>query len=95
VFNGVRQEGGLAIFPDELPRRLIRMFTYRGDTVLDPFLGSGTTSRVALEMGRNSVGYEIGFEIPGEDWKELIKRKVHYYDPDLPVRSRDEVFQLE
>jgi site-specific DNA-methyltransferase (adenine-specific) len=35
------------MFPEELPRRLIRMFTFVGDTVLDPFLGSGTTSLAA------------------------------------------------
>jgi DNA modification methylase len=92
-FNGVRQVGGIAVFPDMLPRRLIKMFTYRGDTVLDPFLGSGTTTKVAFEMGRNSVGYEIGFQVPGEDWKELIKQKVHYYD--VPAHLCDRVFQLK
>jgi modification methylase len=58
-FGGVRQVGHEARFPDELPRRLIRMFTFQGDTVLDPFLGSGTTVKVALELARNAVGYEI------------------------------------
>lgn len=58
-FGGARQVGHEAMFPDELPRRLVRMFTFKGDTVLDPFLGSGTTMRVALELGRNAVGYEI------------------------------------
>lgn len=48
-----------AMFPDELPRRLIRMFSFAGETVLDPFLGSGTTAKVALEQGRSAVGYEI------------------------------------
>ena len=47
------------MFPEELPRRLIKMFTFVGDTVLDPFLGSGTTVKVALESARNAVGYEI------------------------------------
>jgi modification methylase len=58
-FGGTRQVGHEARFPDELPRRLIRMFTFQGDTVLDPFLGSGTTVKVALQLGRNAVGYEI------------------------------------
>jgi len=58
-FGGARQLGHEAMFPEELPKRLIRMFTFQGDTVLDPFLGSGTTVKVALELGRNSVGYEI------------------------------------
>jgi DNA modification methylase len=58
-FGGVRQKGHEAMFPEELPRRLIRMFTFAGDTVLDPFLGSGTTVRAALDLARNAVGYEI------------------------------------
>jgi modification methylase len=58
-FGGAKQVGHEAMFPAELPRRLIKMFTFRGDTVLDPFLGSGTTVKAALELGRNAVGYEI------------------------------------
>jgi site-specific DNA-methyltransferase (adenine-specific) len=46
-FGGEKQDKHLAMFPEELPRRLIRMFTFVGDTVLDPFLGSGTTSLAA------------------------------------------------
>ena len=48
-----------APFPDELPKRLILLYTYLGDTILDPFLGSGTTCKVAKALGRKSVGYEI------------------------------------
>jgi site-specific DNA-methyltransferase (cytosine-N4-specific) len=53
-----------ACYPEELPRRLIKMFSIIGDTVLDPFLGTGTTTKVAIELQRNSIGYEIdkGFE---------------------------------
>lgn len=58
-FPGVRQGHHLATFPEELPRRLIRMFTFVGDTVLDPFAGSGTTSVAALQQDRSSVGYEV------------------------------------
>jgi DNA modification methylase len=58
-FGGVRQVGHEAMFPEELPRRLIRMFSFVGDTVLDPFLGSGTTVKAALDLTRNAVGYEI------------------------------------
>ncbi len=48
-----------AAYPEEIPRRLIRMFSVIGDTVLDPFLGTGTTTKVAIELQRNSIGYEI------------------------------------
>lgn len=69
-FGGARQIGHEAMFPEELPRRLIRMFTFTGDTVLDPFLGSGTTVKAALELGRNGVGYEIN-----SSFLELIRSK--------------------
>lgn len=58
-FPGEKRSDHLAAFPIELPRRLIRMFTFPGETVLDPFLGSGTTSAAAHEWNRRSVGYEI------------------------------------
>ena len=53
-----KNDGHPAIFPDELVSRLVRMFSYEGDTVLDPFLGSGTTIKVARELGREAIGYE-------------------------------------
>jgi DNA modification methylase len=49
----------IGAFPEEIANRLIRMFSVKGDTVLDPFLGSGTTIKAAARYGRNSVGYEI------------------------------------
>jgi site-specific DNA-methyltransferase (adenine-specific) len=58
-FAGARQDKHLAAFPEELPKRLIKMFSFVGDTVLDPFLGSGTTSVTAKKLERNSIGYEI------------------------------------
>lgn len=48
-----------APYPLELAERLIRMFSFVGDTVLDPFLGTGTTSVAAAKTGRNSIGFEI------------------------------------
>ena len=47
-------------FPFELPYRLINMFSVKGDRVLDPFLGTGTTMAAAMALGRNSLGYELG-----------------------------------
>jgi DNA modification methylase len=63
-------ERRIAAFPDEIVNRLIRMFSVKGDTVLDPFLGSGTTTRLAMRNERNSVGYETD-----ETLLPLIKKK--------------------
>jgi DNA modification methylase len=60
--RGVRQGAvghRTGAFPAEIPRRLIRMFSVVGDTVLDPFAGTGTTLWAAHELGRNSVGVEV------------------------------------
>jgi site-specific DNA-methyltransferase (adenine-specific) len=70
-FPGEKQNGHIAMFPLELPRRLIKMFSFYGDTVLDPFLGSGTTSKAALDLGRNSIGYEIN-----KEFLDTIKTKI-------------------
>lgn len=70
-FAGEKQDKHLAMFPEELPKRLIKMFTFVSDTVLDPFLGSGTTTLVAKNLKRNSVGYEIN-----GDFLPTIKEKV-------------------
>ena len=77
-FNGVRQEHHIAMFPVELPKRAIEMFTFVGDTVLDPFLGSGTTSLAALLTNRNSVGYEIN-----KSFLPVIKEKLRVNDNSL------------
>lgn len=74
--KGVRQniEGHtrrVAAFPEEIPRRLIRMFSIVGDLVLDPFLGTGTTLRVAMEVGRRCVGYE-----KLEDLETIVRRNI-------------------
>jgi len=70
-FPGEKQDKHLAMFPEELPRRLIKMFSFVGDTVFDPFLGSGTTSLVAKNLDRNSIGYETN-----EDFLPIIKEKL-------------------
>jgi site-specific DNA-methyltransferase (cytosine-N4-specific) len=61
----------VAAFPEEIASRLIRMFSVKGDTVLDPFLGSGTTTKIAMQNERNSVGYETD-----ESLLPLIKKKL-------------------
>jgi len=70
-FNGEKQTKHLAMFPEELPKRLIKMFSFVGDTVLDPFLGSGTTTLAAKNLGRNSIGYEIN-----PQFLSFIKEKI-------------------
>ncbi len=52
-------EKDIAAFPEELPYRAIKLFSYSGETVLDPFVGSGTTMKMARQLGRNSIGIEI------------------------------------
>jgi len=68
---GKRLEKGIAAFPEEIPRRLVRLYSYFGETVLDPFLGSGTTAKVAMELGRNSWGYEIDRKL-----RRVIEKKM-------------------
>jgi DNA modification methylase len=70
-FGGEKQINHEAMFPEELPKRLIKMYSFVGDTVLDPFVGSGTTVKVALELKRKAIGYEIN-----EDFLEIIKEKI-------------------
>ena len=71
-FGGAKQDGHIAVFPEELPKRLIKMFAFIGDTVLDPFLGSGTTSLAAIKLERNSIGYEIN-----EEFLPFIEKKLN------------------
>ena len=54
-----RNRNHAAPFPEELPARLIRAYSFVGETVLDPFLGSGTTLAAAARYGRNGIGYDI------------------------------------
>lgn len=70
-FNGVKQYEHIAMFPEELPKRLIKMFSFVGETVFDPFVGSGTTSLAAKHLGRNSIGYEIN-----KSFAPIIKNKL-------------------
>jgi DNA modification methylase len=70
-FGGEKQIMHEAMFPEELPKRLIKIFSFVGDTVLDPFLGSGTTIKVALKLKRNAIGYEIN-----EAFLPIIKQKI-------------------
>ncbi len=74
-----------AIMPEEIARRCIKLFTFVGDTVLDPFAGSGTTLKVAKEENRNFVGYEI---MPS--YKSVIDKKIQAAE-----RKRNQSYQEE
>lgn len=77
-FAGARQNNHIAMFPEELPRRLIKMFSFVGETILDPFAGSGTTALASKNLCRNSVGFEINPEfIP------IIKEKLEVHQKDI------------
>jgi len=80
---GVKQslssmERRAAAFPEEIPQRLIKMFSIIGDIVLDPFIGTGTTTKVARELKRNSIGYEIepAFLPPIEEKMRIPQKKL-------------------
>ncbi len=98
-FGGAKQDEHIAVFPEELPKRLIKMFAFVGDTVLDPFLGSGTTSLAAKKLGRNSIGYEIN-----DEFLPIIKKKLQIdSDPsndfeifreNPTINFRDEIYRL-
>jgi modification methylase len=66
-----RQKSHIAMFPLEIPYRLIKMYSFHGETILDPFMGSGTTAKAAEMLGRSAVGYEIN---PG--FRDFIEEKM-------------------
>lgn len=91
-FPGEKKSGHLAAFPRELPLRLIRMFTFVGETVLDPFLGRGTTVAAARDEGRRGIGVEIN-----RDFEPLIRDTLGLAgEGDLPFQAAaDVVFEVQ
>ena len=73
VLPGSALEKNVAAFPEQLPYRIIKLYSYVGETVLDPFLGSGTTMKVARLLKRNSIGIEII-----RDLEKTIRKKVGF-----------------
>ena len=82
-FPGERQDKHLAMFPIELPSRLIKMFSFVGDTVLDPFLGSGTTSLSAMNLERHSIGYEVNEKFADVIRGKLLLDEHQLWQPDV------------
>jgi site-specific DNA-methyltransferase (adenine-specific) len=70
--ESARRVGHPAPFPVELPRRLIELYTFEGDLVLDPFIGSGTTAVAAVEAERHFVGFDLD-----ADYLELAETRIH------------------
>lgn len=91
-----RLEEGIAAFPAEIPYRLIKLFSYAGETVLDPFMGSGTTNKVAMMLGRNSVGYEIDKELLDvvKEKLEIDENYLFEKNYDIEVIIRDDAKEL-
>lgn len=85
-FPGERQDRHLAMFPLELPNRLVKMFSFVEDVVLDPFLGSGTTSLSTLNLNRNSIGYEMNHE-----FLSTIKQKLGIDRPEIFRKAEFEI----
>jgi len=82
-----------APFPEELARRIILLYSYVGDTVLDPFTGSGTTLKVSYELGRNAIGYEIDLEL-----KDIILERIGvntlFGGPQIEIVEREDAKRL-
>ncbi|HRR17833.1 MAG TPA: site-specific DNA-methyltransferase [Ignavibacteriales bacterium] len=88
ILPGSPLEKEIAAFPEELPYRIIKLFSYKGETVLDPFVGSGTTMKVARQLGRNSIGIEIKKSlIP------IIKKKLGF-EGQLSLDNQEDIFEV-
>ena len=88
VLPGSVLEKGVAAFPEQLPYRLIKLYSYVGETVLDPFLGSGTTMKVARLLKRNSVGIEII-----RDLEKVIRKKVGF-DANSDMFNKEDQLEI-
>jgi len=90
-FAGIKQEEHLAMFPEELPRRLIKMFSFPDEVILDPFLGSGTTSAAARKLDRNSVGYEINPDFIPTILKKLENENLFSENDKIIVKKQENI----
>ncbi|MGH7195827.1 MAG: DNA-methyltransferase [Candidatus Saccharimonadales bacterium] len=70
-----------AIMPEEIVKRFIKLYTFTGDVVLDPFAGSGTTLKVAQQLARKYVGYEVS-----KSYKNIIDKKLGLRNPQATVK---------
>ncbi len=96
-----KDEKHAAPYPEELPRRLIQLFTFKGDIVLDPFAGSGTTCKIAKQLGRRSIAVELS-----KKYCQLIEKKVQnvefnsfddsqIYEGSIDLRLKEQTKKIE
>ncbi|MCX7725888.1 MAG: site-specific DNA-methyltransferase, partial [Chitinispirillaceae bacterium] len=78
--ESAKRVGHPAPFPEELPFRLIQLYSFKGDIVLDPFMGSGTTAVAAIKAERKFVGYDIS-----KEYIELAKKRVRPYLEQIKI----------
>lgn len=76
----MKEFGHPAMFPEEIPYRLIKLFSYIGDTVLDPFNGVGTTTLVARKLNRNYIGIDIS-----QKYCEVARKRIQEYETQLKL----------
>jgi site-specific DNA-methyltransferase (adenine-specific) len=76
--ESAKRVGHPAPFPVELPRRFIELYTFKGELVLDPFIGSGSTAVAAAQTGRAWVGYEIS-----DEYAEMTRKRVAAVEANL------------
>jgi len=85
-----KSEGHPNVFPEELARRVIKMYSFAGEKVLDPFLGSGTTIKVARELDREGVGYERAEEL----YRDVIAAKLEGTFPGEEAEPTESVSEF-
>jgi len=81
--ESARRIGHPAPFPEELPNRLIQLYSFKNDIILDPFMGSGTTAVVAIKTKRNYIGYDINEEyikLANNRIKNVIEESVSLFE---------------
>jgi len=88
VLPGSPLEKDIAAFPEELPYRAITLFSYVGETILDPFAGSGTTMKIARDLSRNSIGIDIK-----EELVTIVRKKVGF-DEQKRLDENTDIFEV-
>jgi site-specific DNA-methyltransferase (adenine-specific) len=79
--ESAKRIGHPAPFPEELPYRLIQLFSFKNDIILDPFMGSGTTALSALKSDRRFIGYEIN-----KEYVDLAEKRLEPYKSQTKIQ---------